>query len=102
MKENKSEISRQEFDDLKEKVKGLEKIFDKISDIAISTEKLAIEIKYIREEQNKMDARQNKVENEVAELKEKPGKRYDSIVTYIITTVIGTIIGAIGMLIKGK
>lgn len=96
----RNEVSRQEFDDLKEKVNKLEKIFDKISDIAISTEKLAIEIKYIREEQNKMDARQNKVENDIAEIKEKPGKRYDSIVTYIITTIIGTIIGAIAVLIK--
>lgn len=102
MKDNKSEISRQEFEDLKEKVKGLEKVFDKISNIAISTEKLAIEIKYIREEQNKMDARQNKVEKDVAELKEKPGKRYDNIINYIITAVIGTVIGAIAILIKGN
>lgn len=102
MKENKSEISRQEFEDLKEKVKGLEKVFDKISNIAISTEKLAIEIKYIREEQNKMDVRQNKVESDVAELKEKPGKRYDGIVTYIITTIVGAVIGTVVSLLKSK
>lgn len=96
----RNEISRQEFDDLKEKVNKLEKIFDKISDIAISTEKLAIEIKYIREEQNKMDARQSKVEGDIAEIKEKPAKRYDNIVTYIITTIVGAIIGAIITLIK--
>ena len=96
----RNEVSRQEFDALKEKVNKLEKIFDKISDIAISTEKLAIEIKYIREEQNKMDVRQSKVEGDIAEIKEKPAKRYDSIVTYIITTIVGAIIGAIITLIK--
>lgn len=56
------EISRQEFDDLKNDVKGLKKVFDKINSIAISTEKLAIEMKYMREEQNKMDSRIKTIE----------------------------------------
>lgn len=95
MKENKCEISRQEFEDLKEKVKGLEKVFEKISDIALSTEKLAIEVKYMREEQNKQDKR-------ITAIEEKPVKRYDSIVTYIITTIVGAVIGAVVSLIKSK
>ena len=41
------EVSRQEFDDLKNDVKDLKKVFDKINTIAVSTEKLAIEMKYI-------------------------------------------------------
>ena len=41
-----------------------------------------------------------KVGNDIAEIKEKPAKRYDNIVTYIITTIVGTIIGAFVMLIK--
>lgn len=95
MKENKCEISRQEFEDLKEKVKGLEKVFEKISDIALSTEKLAIEVKYMREEQNKQDKR-------ITAIEEKPVKRYDSIVTYIITTIVGAVIGTVVSLIKSK
>ncbi len=95
MKENKCEISRQEFEDLKEKVKGLEKVFEKISDIALSTEKLAIEVKYMREEQNKQDKR-------IAAIEEKPVKRYDSIVTYIITTIVGAVIGTVISLLKSK
>ena len=88
-------ISRQEFEDLKNDVKDLKKVFDRINNIALSTEKLATEMKYMREEQTKMDSRISKIE-------EKPVKRYDSIVTYIITTVIGAIIGAIISLIKIK
>lgn len=38
-----------------EKIEKLESIFDKITNIAMSTEKLAIEMKYMREEQNKQD-----------------------------------------------
>ena len=89
------EISRQEFDDLKNDVKDLKKVFDKINSIAISTEKLAIEMKYMREEQTKMDSR-------ITTIEEKPVKRYDSIVTYIITTIIGIIIGVIASLLKLK
>ena len=89
------EISRQEFDDLKNDVKDLKKVFDKINSIAMSTEKLAIEMKYMRETQAKMDSR-------ITTIEEKPVKRYDSIVTYIITTIIGAIIGFFISLLKTK
>lgn len=95
MKEYKVEVTRQEFDDLKGDVKDLHKVFDKISDIAMATEKLAIEMKYMREEQNKADER-------LKTLEQKPIKRYDSVVSYIITTIIGLAIGAIATLIKLK
>lgn len=88
-----SVITRQEFDDLKNDVKDLKKVFDRINSIAISTEKLAVEMKYMREEQTKMDGR-------ITTIEEKPVKRYDSIITYIITAIIGAIIGFIGSLIK--
>ena len=89
------EISRQEFDDLKNDVRDLKKVFDKINSIAISTEKLAIEMKYMREEQTRQDKR-------ITTIEEKPVKRYDSIVTYIITTIIGIVIGVIASLLKLK
>lgn len=95
MKETNNEISRQEFDDLKRDVKDLQKVFDKITDIAMSTKELAVEMKYMREEQQRQDKR-------ITAIEEKPVKRYDSIVTYIITTIIGAIIGAVVSLIKTK
>lgn len=95
MNENKNAISRQEFDDLKNDVKDLKKVFDKINSIAMSTEKLAIEMKYMREEQTKMDGR-------ITAIEEKPVKRYDTVVTCIITTIIGIVIGVIGSLLNLK
>lgn len=89
------EVSRQEFDDLKNDVKDLKKVFDKINTIAMSTEKLAIEMKYMREEQNKLDTR-------ITTIEEKPVKRYDTVITYIITTIIGIIIGVVASLLKLK
>ena len=95
MKEYKVEVTRQEFEDLKGNVKDLHKIFDNITDIAISTEKLAVEMKYMREEQNKTEQR-------LKALEEKPIKRYDSIVNYIITSIISLVLGAIAVMIGLK
>lgn len=95
MEKNKNDISRAEFDVIVGKVEKLEGIFDRINSIAMSTEKLAIEMKYMREEQNKQDER-------LTSLEQKPIKRYDSIVNYIITTIIGLVIGAVAMLIGLK
>ena len=49
---NEKEISRQEFDDLKNDVKDLKKVFDKINSIAILTKKFAIEMKYMRDDKD--------------------------------------------------
>lgn len=95
MEKNKNDISRAEFDVIVGKVEKLESIFDKITNIAMSTEKLAIEMKYMREEQNKQDER-------LTSLEQKPIKRYDSILNYIITSILGLIIGAVAMLIGLK
>ena len=95
MKEYKSEVTRQEFEDLKDNVKDLHKVFDKIGDIVVSIEKLAVEMKYMREEQNKTEIR-------LKALEEKPIKRYDSIVNYIITSVISLVIGAVAVMIGLK
>ena len=95
MKEYKSEVTRQEFEDLKDNVKDLHKVFDKIGDIVVSIEKLAVEMKYMREEQNK-------TEISLKALEEKPIKRYDSIVNYIITSVISLVIGAVAVMIGLK
>lgn len=46
MKEYKNEVTRQEFEALKDNVKDLHKIFDKITEIAVSIGKLDIEMKY--------------------------------------------------------
>lgn len=95
MKEYKSEVTRQEFEDLKDNVKDLHKVFDKIGDIVVSIEKLAVEMKYMREEQNKTEQR-------LKALEEKPIKRYDSIVNYIITSIISLVLGAIAVTIGLK
>lgn len=89
------QVSRKEFEDLKESVKELHKVFDTVNKITIVTEKLALEIKYLREDQNK-------VEDRLKVLEEKPIKKYDDITKSIITTIIGIVLGAIAVMIGLK
>ena len=95
MEKNKNEISRQEFEDLKSDVKDLHKVFYQITAMTVAVEKLAVEMKYMREEQTKADKR-------LTNLEEKPVKRYDNLVTNVITTIVGLVIGAVAMLIGLK
>lgn len=44
--------------------------------------------------QEEQDKRITKVEEKVDELREKPAKRWDLIVTTVLTTIIGILIGA--------
>jgi hypothetical protein len=44
--------------------------------------------------QEEQDKRINKIEQKVDELHDKPGKRWESVVTAFLTTIIGLLIGA--------
>lgn len=62
--------------------------------IAISVEKLATEMKAMREDEQKMDTR-------LKQLEDKPTKNWDKVTSTIIGTVVGAIAGAIvGLILK--
>ena len=65
---------------------SLEKIADSVSNLAMSTNQLAIETKALRED---VTAANTKIEN----LEEKPIRRYDTIVTTIITALCSGVVG---------
>lgn len=92
---NDNGVSRIEFDILKEDVKELHKVYDVVNRQTIATEKLALEMKYMREDQSNMEKR-------VKLLEEKPVKRYDNIITQILSNVISLIIGALAVIIGLK
>ncbi len=77
---------------LEQRVEKLEDVFEVINKLTVQIEKLAMETKYMREEQNKLM-------NRVDQLEHKPEKRYDLAINTIITGVIGSIIGAVMALI---
>lgn len=92
---NSSQVTRLEFEIVKDDVKELHKVYDLIQRQIIATEKLALEIKYLREDQKDANAR-------IKALEERPNKRYDTIVTQIISNIIALTIGVIAAIIGLK
>ena len=92
---NSPGVTRVEFDILRDDVRELHKVYDTINRQTVVVEKLALEMKYLREDQKQMNER-------ICTLEQKPAKRYDTVVTSIITSIIGIIIGAIAVLINIK
>lgn len=92
---NNAQVTRLEFELVKEDIKELHKVYDLIQRQIIATEKLALEIKYLREDQKDANAR-------IKALEERPNKRYDTIVTQIISNIIALTIGVIAAIIGLK
>lgn len=90
-----NEVSRVEFDALKDEVKELKKIYDIVNRQTIATEKLALEMRYMREDQDKADQR-------IKALEDRPSKRYDTVINQILSNIIALIIGAVAVLIGLK
>ena len=87
-----NQVTRLEFEIVKDDIKELHKVYDLVQRQIVATEKLALEIKYLREDQ--------KVANErIKALEERPNKRYDIIVTQIISNIIALIVGVIAAII---
>lgn len=92
---NSNQVTRLEFEIVKDDIKELHKVYDLIQRQIIATEKLALEIKYLREDQKDANAR-------IKALEERPNKRYDTIVTQIISNIIALVIGVIAAIIGLK
>lgn len=83
------------LEDIDNRLKHLEDIYEIVNRQTSVTERLATEMRYLREDQNKVDKR-------VSVLEERPNKRFESIITTIISNVISLILGAVAVLIGLK
>ena len=95
MAQPNSYVSRDEFIELKNEVKELHQIYDIVNRQVVVTEKLALEMKYMREDQKETKDR-------VRCLEEKPTKRFDNLISQIIGTVVALVLGAIAAIIGLK
>lgn len=68
------------------RIDNLEKLADSVHKLAIATAKVADETKELREDYNKVD-------KEIQEIKEKPIKRYETVITAILTAICGGVVG---------
>lgn len=87
-----NQVTRLEFEIVKDDIKELHKVYDLVQRQIVATEKLALEIKYLREDQKDANAR-------IKALEERPNKRYDNVVTQIISNIIALIVGVIAAII---
>lgn len=83
------------LEDIDNRLKHLEDIYEIVNRQTSVTERLATEMRYLREDQNKVDKR-------VSVLEERPNKRLENIITTIISNVISLILGAVAVLIGLK
>lgn len=68
------------------RIDGLEKIAQSVHEMSISTNQTVTEIKALREDFKKADERIDKLE-------EKPIKRYETVITAILTAICGGVVG---------
>ena len=92
MAQPSNHVTREEFMELKNDVKELHQIYDIVNRQIVVTEKLALEMKYMREDQKETKDR-------VKCLEEKPTKRFDNLISQIVGNVIALIIGAVAAII---
>lgn len=88
---------------IEKRVEFLEKVFDNILQLTTNVEHLTVEIKYMRENMDKLstDVKENisGFNKRLSSLEEKPVKRYDAAVNTIITGVVSAIVAVIMNLI---
>ena len=86
-------LARQE-----EQIKGLANRMDKLEKLTESVNKLAISIERLTNQQATTETQITTLTKDVTDLKEKPGKRWDLVITALITAIISA---GIALLIKG-
>ena len=68
------------------RIDNLEKIADSVNNLALSTNQIAAETKALREDYAKADER-------IEELEDKPAKRYETVVTALLTALCSGLAG---------
>ena len=85
-------IARQE-----EQIKGLARRMDNLEKLTESVNKLAISVERLTSQQQTTETRVETLTAEVSEIRDKPGKRWDTAVAAVISALIGA---GIALLIK--
>ena len=86
-------LARQE-----EQIKGLARRMDNLEKLTDSVNKLAISVERLTSQQAVTEGQITTLTGDVNELKEKPAKRWDTVVAAIISALVGA---GIALLIKG-
>lgn len=76
-----------------ESIKSLKRRMDKVEEQSKAINDLAISVKELAINMNAMNEKQEEQGKRLAELESKPGKRWEQVVSIIITTLVGALLG---------
>jgi len=93
MQEFGAALARQE-----EQIKGLARRMDNLEKLTESVNKLAISVERLTSQQATTEGQITALTTDVSELKDKPAKRWETVVAAIISALVGA---GIALLIKG-
>lgn len=82
------EMLNEKLENLETEIKESKKLNEDIKNLCVDIKGLTVEMKYMRELQAKQEQR-------ITNLEQQPVKKYDSIVTTIITGIVAAVVGAI-------
>ena len=78
-----------------ENIKSLKHRMDKVEEQATAINNLAMSVKELAINMNTMNIKQEEQSKRLDELESKPGKRWEQVVSLIITTIVGAVLGYI-------
>lgn len=90
------------IEDLERRITKLENIYDTLTKMTINVEKIALELKYMRDDFTKLSNDVKSYDKRLLELENKPVKRYNTAINTIITGVVSALIGALMAFILRK
>lgn len=76
-----------------ENIKSLKRRMDKVEEQSKAINDLAISVKELAINMNAMNEKQEEQGKRLAELEAKPSKRWEQVVSIIITTIVGALLG---------
>lgn len=76
-----------------ENIKSLKRRMDKVEEQSKAINDLAISVKELAINMNAMNEKQEEQGKRLAELESKPSKRWEQVVSIIITTIVGALLG---------
>ncbi len=76
-----------------ENIKSLKHRMDKVEEQSKAINNLAMSVKELAINMNTMNEKQEEQGKRLTELESKPGKRWEQIVSLIITTIVGAVLG---------
>lgn len=89
---NEIEITK-ELTNHDENIKSLKRRIDKVEEQSKAINNLAMSVKELAINMNTMNEKQEEQDKRLAELEAKPARRWEQIVSLIITTLVGALLG---------